>query len=406
VHVHSVENDPIKLLHPLLISRTLSRIAYSDIKEIRKIGKGKVLAEMTTAKAANDLTNNPKLEQEGLKVFVPTYRTIRTGIVKDIPQLMDDADLLKFFDAPCKVVEVRRLNRRIRINGKVKYVPSRTVCLKFAGQLLPKNISSFETIMRFIPLSPKFRLVFLVLGLATSCKGKSRCLFCGSDAHDSNVLCVNKNNAPCCINCQGDHFATSHTCPVISKHKLVLSLAATENIPTIEAKRKIHQITPTSSSPSQYSLDFRNFPLLEKPKPRNKHSTSFVDQFYNNSQIQNRFSPLSSFNLPEDNGNISALNLPTQILSRPKKLSSSRSDTPAKQNNFNKHNNNHNSSNNGNDAPGHPMRPVGSPFENALCYSNGRPINMSGNGVGRLRRRPYEWGRLFFTKYSSTLRSA
>jgi len=34
VHVHSVESDPAKMLHPLLISRTLSRIAYSSIKEI------------------------------------------------------------------------------------------------------------------------------------------------------------------------------------------------------------------------------------------------------------------------------------------------------------------------------------------------------------------------------------
>jgi len=97
VHVHSIENDSVNLLHPLLISRTLSRIAYSDIKEIRKIGK--VLAEVSTAKAANDLINNPRLEKEGLKAFVPTYCTIRTGIVKNIPQHFKEADLLEFFDS-------------------------------------------------------------------------------------------------------------------------------------------------------------------------------------------------------------------------------------------------------------------------------------------------------------------
>lgn len=32
-----------------------------------------------------------------------------------------------------------------------------------------------------------------------------------------------------CINCSGDHLATSHECPVICKHKMILSLAAQEN---------------------------------------------------------------------------------------------------------------------------------------------------------------------------------
>jgi len=90
--------------HPLLISRTLSQIAYSDIKEIKRIGRGKILAEMISANAANNLVQNPKLEKENvfpfLKAFIPTYRTIRTGIVKDIPQHFDESNLLQFFDSP------------------------------------------------------------------------------------------------------------------------------------------------------------------------------------------------------------------------------------------------------------------------------------------------------------------
>jgi len=108
-----------------------SQIAYADIKEIKKIGRGKILAEMITA--ANRLTNNSKLEKKGLRAFIPTYRIIRTGIVKNIPQHIDEAGLLEFFNSPCKVTEVRWLNRCIRTDGETKYIPSRTVCLKFAG---------------------------------------------------------------------------------------------------------------------------------------------------------------------------------------------------------------------------------------------------------------------------------
>jgi len=52
---------------------------------------------MTTAKEVNNLTNSFKLEKEGLKAFILIYHTLRTGIVKDIPQHFDKAGLLEFF---------------------------------------------------------------------------------------------------------------------------------------------------------------------------------------------------------------------------------------------------------------------------------------------------------------------
>jgi len=137
IHVYSQSEDPsIGPMHPLLISRTLSQIAYADVKEIKKIGRDKILTEMNSVSAANNHVLNPKLEKENLRAFVPTYRTIRTGIVRDIPQHFEESDLLQFFDSPFKVVKVKRLNRRIKINGEIKYIPSRTICLKFAEQIL------------------------------------------------------------------------------------------------------------------------------------------------------------------------------------------------------------------------------------------------------------------------------
>jgi len=112
VHVYSRNEDPsMSPAHPLLISRTLSQIAYSDIKEIKRIGRGKILAEMKSANATNSLVQNPKLEKENLRAFIPTYRIIRTGIVKDIPQYFDESELLQFFDSPFKVVEVKHLKQ-------------------------------------------------------------------------------------------------------------------------------------------------------------------------------------------------------------------------------------------------------------------------------------------------------
>jgi len=73
---------------------------------------------MSTAKAANNFVLNPKLDKEKLKAFILIYCTIRSGIVKDIPQHYNEADFLEFFDVPYKVVEIKRLNRRIKINRR------------------------------------------------------------------------------------------------------------------------------------------------------------------------------------------------------------------------------------------------------------------------------------------------
>jgi len=59
--------------------------------------------------------------------------------------------------------------------------------------------------------------------------------------HESNKSCPNKNNSFRCINCQGNHLATSYEYPIVVKHKLMLSLAVTKNIPLVDARRKIMQ---------------------------------------------------------------------------------------------------------------------------------------------------------------------
>jgi len=174
---------------------------------------------MSSVTAANNLVLNSNLEKENLKAFIPVYRTIRSGIVKGISQHYEDANLLEFFNAPFKVVEIKRLNRRIRVNGETKYIPSRTVCIKFAGQILLKYVFFCRTCHEVFLFVPKVKICFScfrVGHISKACKGKLRCIFCSKDAHDSNESCSDKNNKPKCINCHGDHLASLHDCPIVT----------------------------------------------------------------------------------------------------------------------------------------------------------------------------------------------
>jgi len=214
---------------------------------------------MSTAKAANNLVLNPKLDKEKLKTFIPIYRTIRSGIVKNIPQHYNEVDLLEFFDAPYKVIEVKRLNRRIRIEGETKYISSRTVCLKFTGQILPKCVYLCRTRHKVYPFVKICFSCYRIGYISKACRGKPRCIFCGKDVHDPKDPCSNRNNSSCCINCKGDpHLISSHDCSVVARHKLILSLVAAENIPLIDARRKIQGTS--ISTDTRY--DFTNFLFL------------------------------------------------------------------------------------------------------------------------------------------------
>lgn len=86
VHVQATDAENTRSLHPLNISQIISIIVYSEFLEVRKIGRGKILAELRGMEAANRLVSNIELSKHKLKAFIPSYRTLRTGIIKDIPQ--------------------------------------------------------------------------------------------------------------------------------------------------------------------------------------------------------------------------------------------------------------------------------------------------------------------------------
>jgi len=71
-----------------------------------------------------------------LKALIHLY----ADIVRDVPQDFS-LDLFKeSISSPIKVLEVHRLNRRVKVEGEFKYLPSRTICIKFVVQFLPHTL--------------------------------------------------------------------------------------------------------------------------------------------------------------------------------------------------------------------------------------------------------------------------
>ncbi|XP_011700856.1 PREDICTED: uncharacterized protein LOC105457718, partial [Wasmannia auropunctata] len=228
-------------MHFSVLARIVSGVVKSDIVQIKKIGDGKILVEVRTAAAANNIVNNSYWGKNNLKAFIPSFRVLRTGIIKDIDQSLDIDCIKENLTSRVRVISIQRLNRRLHINGKVQYAPSRTLCVKFAGQCLPSEIILFNARYRVDPYIPKARICFSCYRIGhirKECKSKPRCVFCGMDPHNDEV-CPQKDNEPQCINCKGKHLATSHLCPTMIKHKDIIKLASSKNIPLIDAKKFI-----------------------------------------------------------------------------------------------------------------------------------------------------------------------
>jgi len=106
-------------------------------------------------------------------------------------------------------------------------------CIKFAGQFLPQHVNISNCRYPISPFIPKTRICFSCFRvgyLRKTCKSQPRCIHCGKAGHNEREDCALKNSPPCCINCRGAHLPTSHSCPIVIKYKMAVSLASVENI--------------------------------------------------------------------------------------------------------------------------------------------------------------------------------
>lgn len=286
IHIQSKDNST-NPIHHLNICKIIFRSNSKDLIYTKKIGRGKLLLEFRTAFSANQFLDNRTLNFNNLIAFIPSYKTHRIGIIRDIPIEINLEDEIEYIETPSKIIEFNRFNKRISDNNETKYVPSRTIKVIFEGSILPKEIYLYK--MRYIvyPFIPRTRICytcFRIGHIGKNCRGKPRCLYCGLNKHLNSEECPKKNFSHSCINCGGNHLANSRLCPVFIERGKIQALATSHNISLFEAKEKFHKNCPQTYNGENTNFDYINFPLLnvydQRPGP---HSLTY-----------NRFSPLVS----------------------------------------------------------------------------------------------------------------
>lgn len=173
-------------LHPLAVSRALSNFFLNDIHEVRKLGKTRILVELKTAEAANKLVDTQPLAPKNLKIFIPAFKVMRVSIIRNVPQDLDINSIKDHIESPHKILDIERLNRRVKDGDNFVLQPSRTIRLKFKGQILPNYISIYRVKHDVFPFITKIRIYyscFRIGHVSNFCKSKPRCIHCSMDRH-------------------------------------------------------------------------------------------------------------------------------------------------------------------------------------------------------------------------------
>ncbi|KYQ50100.1 hypothetical protein ALC60_10793, partial [Trachymyrmex zeteki] len=186
----------------------------------------------------------------------------RTGVIKNVPLDISKETILKEFNSHTKIISARRLQRKVRKDGKDELLPSLSVLVKFQGQLLPCALSYIYVSFPVIPYIPRVLMCFSCLRfrhISADCKSTARCARCGQNRHDNQEDC--------------EHLPSSSKCPMYIRQRQVYHYAALENVSYAEARSKLgisFRFFPLSSSPVP---PLNDFPLLS-PSSRSPHSFS------------------------------------------------------------------------------------------------------------------------------------
>ncbi|KMQ84221.1 hypothetical protein RF55_18156, partial [Lasius niger] len=205
-------------LYLITVGRCLSASTKQDIIEIKKLGYSKVLIQMKTREAANKLINNPILKAKALTVYIPTFRTTRQGIIRNVPLDITEEEVKTEIISPFDIAKVRRLNRK---NHGSSSSDSSTV--RYEINPFVSSISMCSSCLRYGHNKDQY-------------KGQPRCPHCSDKMHEGDTPCPKFNLPPTCANCKGPHSSNYQSCPERLIQRQIRELAACRNIPFVEAK--------------------------------------------------------------------------------------------------------------------------------------------------------------------------
>lgn len=216
-----VDNIKRNRLHPMSIGKSIynSNFQYKNaIIEIKQIGYARVRIQTNNFTAANLIKNLNIINENDVEAYIPGYMTHRQGIIRNVDVSESDEDLLAAMRCNVKVINVRRMIKKVLVNGETQMKKLGTCVVQFEGQQLPEHVYIWSTRCTVTPYVYPVIQCFKCLRighLSKQCKGVQRCKNCGEN-HDIET-CSSENKIYCVLCKSNNHNSTNRQCPEYKK---------------------------------------------------------------------------------------------------------------------------------------------------------------------------------------------
>lgn len=254
VHVQRKQLNPDDSvsIHPVSFGRFLKLHKFKNIinGSLKKIGRNRLTLSFSDHKDANDFLSNSALESANYKAFIPSFSVMRMGIVRGVPTDWSEEEIKEQVSVPIgcgKILKVRRLKRKLTVDGNTELKSTESVVLTFDGQILPKRVflcyTSLQVELYIYPTVQCYKCCRFG-HVKTQCRSTPRCFRCGEGHLGEN--CSVSEDDTCCILCKGLHSATSKKCLEYARQKAIKETMAKSCISYSEASKQHAPISKIS----------------------------------------------------------------------------------------------------------------------------------------------------------------
>ena len=243
-------DESLTKLSPFLVEKAIQG-RFGSVKKVSKMKSGALLVEASRPTQAKMILDTTILINTEVKATAHRSLNTSKGVIRDYGRdlySMTESDILK----ELATQGVENVSQFI-LKKEGKEIKTNTWFLTFSTPVPPEKLRIgyyFVEVKRYIP-NPLRCYQCQEFGHSKKfCKKHLKCWKCGREGHDGSEC---DSETLCCVNCKGEHYSSSKTCPVWTLEKEIQRVQTEKSLPYGEARRLVTASSSSSSAPSSYA---------------------------------------------------------------------------------------------------------------------------------------------------------
>ena len=243
-------SEPLTKLSPFAVEKAIQG-RFGTVKKVTKMRSGSLLIEASRPTQAKMILDTTVLIDTEVKASAHRSLNQSKGVIRDYGRdlfSMSESEIVKEM-ADQGVENVSRFI--LKKDGKE--IKTNTYFITFSMSTPPEKLRIgyyFVEVKRYIP-NPLRCFQCQEFGHSRKfCKKQLKCWKCGCEGHDGSDC---HSETLCCVNCKGEHFSSSKSCPVWTLEKEIQRVKTEKSLPYGEARRLVTASSSPSSAPTSYA---------------------------------------------------------------------------------------------------------------------------------------------------------